>query len=232
MKRLLLIGLSALAINCFAQDLPDREHIIVSGHGYVEEMPDFAEISLTVAKTSKTLKESKDYVDSITQNIFDAVLKHKVDNEDISASKIYASPHYEWGRDEKKYLGERVRRTIKVTLRDLDSYSALVQAIIDAGVTELDGVQLKFEDRDTLEREAMKVAIEDAKKNGESIAKQFGASIDGVFRISESSIDDRRHYAYKAEMALADVRAPGQRAELKIAKQRVDESVYVVFYLE
>ncbi len=217
--------------NVVAQGLPEEKHIIISGSGYVERMPDYAEINLSVSKTSETLKQSKDYVDKITQQIIDAAIANDISPDDIGASKIYAEPHYKWAREERKYLGERVRRSITLVLRNLSQYSVLVQALIDAEVTELEGIQLLFSDRSMHEREAMTMAIADAKKRAAVIASQFGTTLGGVYKISEAEINDHRYYQAEQYAMLASVADGGRRAELKIRKQRVSESVYVVFLL-
>ncbi len=215
-----------------AQGLPSHEHIIISGSGFVKAMPDYIRIELTVRKTSKTLKLSKDYVDKITQQLIAAALERGVVDEDIGASKIQARPEYKWIKDENKYLGEKVSRSITLLLRDMSQYSALVQAIIDAGVTTLDGVQLQFSDRDKLERESMALAIQNAKAKAKVIADQFGANLGEVYKISEAPINDIRYYQADVSAMRVELSAGGDRAEFKIRKQRVIESVYVVFYLE
>ncbi len=235
MKRLMAILVIVLLNNqLLAQGLNEKEHIIISGSGYVERMPDYAEINLSINKTSESLKSSKEYVDNITQKILDAALAIGIAADDIGASKIHAQADYKWMNGEREYLGESVSRSVTLVLKDLSKYSLMVQAVIDAGVTGLDNVRLRFNDRNTISREAMKIAIDDAKKKAEVIAMQFGAKVGGVYKISESAIDDgtyyrSQHYAMMAEISQPNV---GAQATLKIRKQRVDESIFVVFLLE
>ena len=221
---LLVSGLSA-------QELPNREHIIVSGHGYVEHMPDYAEIHLTISKTSETLKTSKDFVDKRTKLVLRYATDLGIEPEDISASKILAYPKYEWRRDEHKYLGQMVSRSITLYLRNLNQYPDLIQVLIDAGVTEIDGIQLRFRDQDAIQSEAMEVAIMNAKNKAKTIASQFGASIGKVLKVSEFAIDDADFYQDRQYAMSADVARP-ESPSLKIRKQRVNETVFVIFTLE
>ncbi len=233
MKSLITLAiLMLLSSNLQAQGFPEEKHIIVSGSGFIEHMPDYAEVYLTTTKTSETLKISKENVDSITQKVLDAALSIGIKPEDIGASKIHAEPHYKWIDNDRKYLGERVSRSITLILRDLSQYSPLIQAVINAGVTELDGVQFKFNDRNALKREAMQYAIIDAKKKAEVIARQFGSKVNDVYKISEKSIDDESYYRSHQYAMLADVAMPTRKAELKVRKQRIDESIYAVFILK
>ena len=230
----LLIGLLA-STSLFAQGLPNERHIIISGHGYVERMPDYVEIQLSINKTSPNLKTSKDIVDRITQQTLDAALANGVATEDIGASKIHAQPDFEWADGKRQYLGEKISRSVTLTLRDLSRYSALVQAVINADVSRLHGTQLKFNDRSAIEYEAMELAISDAKKKAEVIAQQFGAELGEVYKISETAISDgtySRSHQYEMEVGMVSSSGSGKRAELKIKKQRVDEAVFVVFLLE
>lgn len=233
MKLLIIVIMGLLFHNqSMAQGLPEKPHIIISGRGFVERMPDYAEIDLSVYKTTDTLKSSKDYVDKITQQVLDCALVLGVNFKDIKASKIHAQPNYQWAKDEQKYLGEKVSRSVTLVLRDLDQYSALVQALIDAGVTELDSVQLMFNDRNAIAREAMKIAIDDARKKAEVIALQFGVGVGEVYKVSEKAIDDGGYYRSERYTMVADMARPGKSAALKINKQRLSESIFVVFLLK
>ncbi|GMG88443.1 SIMPL domain-containing protein [Biformimicrobium ophioploci] len=232
--RLLLAALFLLPLFALANGLPDARHIQVSGTAYVEALPDYVEISLSISETASTLEEARKAVDVRTRSVLEAAASGGVLEEDIDASLISAQPEYEYANRGRVYKGERVNRSVTLRLRDLERYSELVQKLTGSGITRLEGISLHHSKISELKSEAMKLAIADAKTRAEIIAAEFGASVGAVYGISAQASGPSPVFrggiagaaAMSAESAQAD-----QGAGLKIAKQKIHQSIYAVFTL-
>lgn len=232
--RLLLACLFILPLTSLANGLPDARHIEVSGTGYIEALPDYVEISLSVAETASTLEAAKKAVDVRTRSVLEAATAGGVREEDIDASLISAQPEFEYANRGRVYKGERVNRSVTLKLRNLDRYSELVQKLTGSGITRLERISLHHSKISELQGEAMKVAIADAKARAEIIAAEFGASVGAVYKISAQASGPapvyRRGIAGAAAMSVESEQAD-QGAGLKIAKQKIHQSIYAVFTL-
>lgn len=228
----------ALALCCLtgtttAQDfpLPDQPHIVVVGEGEIERIPDIVEISVQVSQTANSFAEAKQLVDHTIGRIIIAGRDNGVPSDEINASKINAVPQFDWKDGERIYKGEQVNRTVSIKLRDAVRYNALVDALLAAGITRLNSVQLEFSDKKALEADAMELALEDAAEQAKTIAKHLRSRIQKPFQIAPLTSHPIMH---RLEMtaAMSDSAKPEPKGELKLGKQSIKQQVRVVYLLD
>ncbi len=229
-KTLLFILLCWLPLHTVFADelpLPNKPHLLIEGHGLIEQVPDIVLIRFDVSATEKNLSLAKQTVDNIIGKAIRAARKQQVKKDDINASKIQASPQYEWRNQSRIYTGERVSRQVEIKLLDADRYNALVEALLAAGVTRLQPVQLDFSDRKNLEAKALTLALDDARQQAETIARHIGTPLGNVFQVTPIT-----HQAGIPHMAMG-LRAEksSDEAELKPGKQPLEQRVRVIYLL-
>jgi uncharacterized protein len=83
--------------------------------------------------------------------------------------------------------GYLVSRQIEVTVKDLDQLGPLLEKAVDAGVNQVGDPQLDSSRRKALEREAMALAVQDAKLNAETLATAAGAKLGAVRTLNGQS---------------------------------------------
>lgn len=208
--------------------LPDKPHVVVQGYGFVEQIPDQVNIQFEVVATAQSLPMAKKEVDAIVVKAMQAALAQKVSEDNINASKIQASPQYEWRNQNREYKGERVSRQVKIKLTDASRYNALVDGLLAAGISRMQSPQLDFSQRTTLEKRALTQALDHAKQQAQTIAEHLGSSLDGVFQIAPVTYNP-----VATRMALSAEAGNGkQKAGLKLGKQKLEQRVRVVFFLK
>lgn len=79
----------------------------------------------------------------------------------------------------------RVANTVEVTLRDLSKASAMFDAAVRAGANNVYGLSFGVDDPKPLEAHARDEAVRDARLRAEALAKQSGARLGRVVRVSE-----------------------------------------------
>ena len=72
-----------------------------------------------------------------------------------------------------------------MTLRDLGSAGVVVDAAVAAGANQVSGPSLSRSDQDVLYRQALKLAMADAKAKAEAIASGGGISLGAVTTVVE-----------------------------------------------
>ncbi|MCP4750518.1 MAG: SIMPL domain-containing protein [Proteobacteria bacterium] len=216
---------------CLADGLPDKEHIVVSGEGEVEAVPDIAEITVRIFKTSSSLAESKRHVDEVSRKTIDSALKFGLEKDDIEASKIYSGPEYGWAAGKKIYRGETVRRTIKYKISDIDNYGVFLQVLSKSNVSEIARIGFAFSRKEELKRKALSRAIDVARKKAESIAAAFGVKLGQVFSITEDAARQGPR-PYAAEFAAAPRSGSPHDASYIVGKRKIRAGVRVVFRIE
>ena len=229
----LLWAAAHIAAPVHAQTAPNPAQLSVQGEGYVEATPDLVIVDVTVSHTGKTLAEAKQQVDSIGNAVIRAADLHGIKSDDLQASKIQAAPEYDWNNGQRVLRGQQVSRQFQLTLREVDRYGALIQALADAEVTQINQTRMEFSKQEQLDNAALKKAIANARAKAQEMAAAFDTRIKGVLNVSEGGGPGMpRPYEMRADFAKAQMASGDAGATLQVGKQRIAKSVSAVFELE
>lgn len=236
MKDALIAALAAFTALSFpavaADGMPASPYIQVNGHGELQVAPDMAYISLSVDKTSLDAKAARTDVEARIAKIIATARKLGIADKDIDAPSVTVEPDYEWsnggvsGGSVRKLVGQHVRRSVTLTLRDLSRYGELVDGLFQAGVTDLSGVTPDRSDRAVLEQKARALAVADAHERASGLAQSAGVTLGAVYSIAEQAGYGPRPVAMRAALAAAPPASPEYlNGKLEIAAD------VTVFYL-
>jgi uncharacterized protein YggE len=126
--------------------------------------------------------------------------------------------------------GRRVSRgymasnAIEVRLDAIDRVGETLDAIVQAGATAVDGVRFELKDRAGTEREALRLAVVDARARADAAAAGAGASVDRVLRIDDS----RQPQVGPPLMMAAEARALDGRPETPVTPGLIEVRASVV----
>lgn len=233
MKNLVLRGMAALLVSVsfplFAEaaSLPEAPHVVINARGEVDAMPDIAYMQLQISETSDSAVQAKSTVDQRSAQVLNAVAEQGVPESDIRASQIRIYPDYEWHDGKRVLRGQRVERSIDITLKDLSRYGAVLDALVNAGISELGNIRFDLSQRDALQAEAVQLAIGDAKARAEVLAAGFGRKLAGVYHIDEGA---SAPVVYERAMMM-DAKL-GAQAPMLIGEETVTANLTVVFLLK
>lgn len=233
MKPIAISLLLLLPQALLAEGLPTQRHIAVSGQAYVEAVPDIATVHVSLEHLAPSLLEAKSRVDEITAGTIKAASSLGIKDEDIIASDIQANPQYDWTQNGQVYRGEHVSRTLSITLRKVDLYSKLVHTLVKAGITRINHIELDFSNRDQLQHKALEKAIINAREKARVIAAAFGAKVGKVYKVGE--VPPPSVFMPQAErlQAMKAMDAATEASEsLKVGRQKINQEIQAVFYLE
>lgn len=220
-------GAAAAESSCMPPQLSTQ------AEGFVEAVPDTVVISVTISHTAPTLAEAKQRVDAIGTGVIRAADLHGIGARDLQASKIQAAPDYDWSNGTRVLRGQQVSRQFELKLRDIDRYGALVQALADAEVTQINSIQTEFSTIDKLEQQALKKAIANVRDKAAGMAAGFDRKITGVVAVSEGgAVHPGQNYEMRADFAKAQMAGSGGGAALEIGPQRITRSVSATFRLD
>ena len=188
MRRILLLILCLLpfAARADALLLP-TPYVQVTGHGALNVTPDMLRISLTVEQTDKNLSVAKNSVTDRVQKIIALAKRLGIAARDIDATVIYIAPQYDWQNNTRRYLGQHVSRSVRLTLRDINAYSDLVDGLVKIGVTSIDSVLADHSDLAKLKTQALALAVQDAHAKAAALAASADVTLGPVYSISENA---------------------------------------------
>lgn len=203
-----LAALTALSLAPFAVLAADDARprtVNVSGMGEVAAEPDLARVTLGVEARSPTLAAARSEVTATVERVLKLTRDLRIDPKHVNATRVQVQPEYNWNPKDRKrvLLGYVVSRQVQIELRDLDQLGSLLERAVDAGVNQLGDPALDSSRRKDLERQAMSLAVQDARMNAETLAGAAGVRL-GPVRSLNGSASNPPMPMFRAQVAMAD----------------------------
>ncbi|MEX1027827.1 MAG: SIMPL domain-containing protein [Candidatus Paceibacterota bacterium] len=179
-------------------DIQPQATISVSGEGEVFAVPDTARVTFSVIETAETTEGAQRAASERIAEVLNALEALGIEENDIKTIQYTLNPRYEYSRTacepgrpcppegRQMLVGYELRQTIQVKVEDREKARDVVQVLGDAGVQQIGNVDLVIDDEDALKAEARALAIADARKKAEALAKDLGVSLARVVSFNES----------------------------------------------
>jgi uncharacterized protein YggE len=163
-----------------------RPSISVTGTGRVKAEPDVADINLGVTKQADDAQTAADDAATTMAAVIAALQAAGVADADIQTTTISLTPVYDYDDNPPQIEGWEASNLVNITVRDIDSVGAVVDAATGAGATNINGITFRVDDATAAEAEARAAAVADARAKADQLAEAAGVTIIGVLSMSES----------------------------------------------
>ena len=174
----------------------------VTGTAKESVVPDMATFSFSINGKGKVLATLKNEIDIKTADLVTLCKKTGVKTIDITSSEVSIRPEYNY--QTKSFIGFNVSRNVKVILKNLDNYTDLVNGAIKSGITNISSIALDTKDREALERKALGLAIDAARKKADIMAKSAGVTLGKVIYVKEGGSPIRaENFAFREKVSSA-----------------------------
>jgi uncharacterized protein YggE len=174
----------ACAVPVAAQDTLTNV-IVVRGEAVVRRAPDLATITVAVETHAPSPRDAQ------RQNAdrMAAVIKRMTDSgivrEALRTIGVRLDQEFDLANGRRTPKGFVARSTLEVTVADVSRAGEIADAAVQAGATAIDGIGFALKDRAAAEREALRLAVADAKARADAAASGAGRSIDRIVRIDD-----------------------------------------------
>lgn len=164
---------------------PEFPHLEVSGEGTVSVVPDMAQFSVDVVETKVTAEKAKQAADKAVTSFLARLEVQGVKRENINSGNIRLIPEYRYPKGKKPELvGYKATRNITVTVMDLNKLNGYLDKALGEGINRINHIELKTSKEKQYIEAARLEAIKDANEKAASLAKGFGTSVKGVWKVS------------------------------------------------
>ena len=186
----------------------------VTGEGIVTSVPDIAQFSSTVVTEGGLNVAEVQSQNSEKMNAVIEFLKNQdIDAKDIKTQQYSVVPKYDYtpcieGRScpPPKITGYSVQQSVLTKVREMDKVGGLLSGVVEHGANTVSDISFVIDDSTKVKNNARELAIEDAQKQAQSIAKASGFRVGKLISLYEDSgaIDTPSPYA--SEMAAGDMK--------------------------
>jgi len=225
MLTLCLVPLTAAADEAFHRTLS------VSGTGKAEDVPDRAELFISIHTESKELTSAKQQNDARAAAMLKTVKALSIPEEKLKTLGLSIQPSYRYEQPSNKSVFEKyvVERSVRITVDEQEKVEKLVAKLTDNGIDRVNNIEYEFANPAALEAKAREEAVKDAKGKAEQLAKAAGVRLGRVLTITTAENGSRPPIMMRA-MAMSAAAAPVPPSMPGIAT--VQESVSVVYEIE
>jgi uncharacterized protein YggE len=165
-----------------ATPAPPAKTITVTGNGSVTTVPDRATFGFTIETRAKTATAALTQNSNDATAVIAALKATGVPAANLQTSQVSLMPQS--SQDGTTIVGYVASNSVTVRT-PLANAGKIVDAAVGAGANGVSGPSLDVADQDTLYRDALHKAVDDAKLKAQSLADAAGLSLGGALTISE-----------------------------------------------
>jgi hypothetical protein len=213
-------------------DIPIDHSLSVSGRGSVALAPDLARVSIGVQTENENAALAVDTNSIAAEAVMGALAQFDIPPQDIQTANFSVTPvHERTSSGEVISTTFRVQNTVLVTVRDLDTLGAILDAVVSAGANTIQGIRFDLDPatREAAYRQALELAMQDARAQAGVLAAAAGVRLVDVLTLDINTVGGiTRDFD---EGALA-VELAGVRADVPIAPGQTDLAVQVFVVYE
>ena len=195
--------------------------VVVTGEGVVTAVPDRAWITITTESRAPSPREAQRLNTAAMRPVQD-----KLRGAGVAADAIRTVGYdvqYEWDFVNGKRVGRGyvARNAIEVRVDAVERAGELLEIAVSSGATSLGGIRFDLKDQARLEREAVRLAVVDARLKAEAAAAGAGGTIDRIVRVEEQGTvaPVPVRMMREAQLAAADTAPPIAAGQTEIRAQ-------------
>lgn len=179
------------------------------GQGAVTATPDIAIVTLGVREQAKEASDAMGAVNQATGAIFDRLAEFGIEARDMQTTDL--SLGQVWAERKPgqppEVAGYQASNQVTVRLRDIAQAGPLIDAVLQDGANQLNGLQFQLSDPSQAMAEARRAAVADAMEKAKLYADAAGVRLGEITAITEAQINQpqpmMRMAAMEGDMAIA-----------------------------
>lgn len=158
----------------------------LSAYGETRVAPDMATISLGVMTEGKTAAEAFSANATRMNAVMASLRKAGIAEKDIQTSNLNLSPQYRYVENQPPLLvGYQVSNQVTVSVHDLKRVGAAVDATVNAGANQVNGISFGLNDPTAAENAAREAAVKALGAKAELYARATGYRLSRLVTLSE-----------------------------------------------
>lgn len=209
---LVLITVLLLPTAVAAQSNPDTPVIVTSGQAVVKMAPDRAWVAINAESRSKDPKEAQ-RINAAAMNAVTEKLKGmNLGADAIRTTSYELHPEFDYANNKQTLRGYVARNAIEVRVDEIARIGDVLGVAVGSGATSVGGLRFGLRDHEAAEREALRLAVQDARGRADAAAAGAGVQVVRVQRVEEQRMGDPGPRPMMREMVMqsagADAAAP------------------------
>lgn len=227
-----LLVFSVAGTNLAAAAEPNT--IAVSGMAEQEVAPDMAYIDVGINVRAADAETARTQEAQIASQIRRALLGLAITDNDLQNTSYYLYQEYKVDRNGVRTADKYVLdSSIKVTVKDLDKLSQVIDNVVEAGATNISNITYTLSTQNIIQRQLLATAVENARDKAAVVANAGSRTLGNMLSADINSFDGGTIVAYGANKlrSTTNLAEDGVATKLSPGKIKLNARVQVVFSL-
>ena len=227
-----LLVFSVAGTNLAAAAEPNT--IAVSGMAEQEVAPDMAYIDVGINVRADDAETARTQEAQIASQIRRALLGLAITDNDLQNTSYYLYQEYKVDRNGVRTADKSVLdSSIKVTVKDLDKLSQVIDNVVEAGATNISNITYALSTQNIIQRQLLATAVENARDKAAVVANAGSRTLGNMLSADINSFDGGTIVAYGANKlrSTTNLAEDGVATKLSPGKIKLNARVQVVFSL-
>jgi uncharacterized protein YggE len=158
----------------------------LSAYGEVRTAPDMATISFGVVTEATTAAEAMQLNATRMNQVMVALRGAGIEARDVQTSGLNLSAQYDYVQNEPPRLrGYQASNQVTVIINDLTKVGTTADAVVAAGVNQINGIGFGLKDPSAAENQARQIAVRNLQAKAALYAQALGVELAGIRSLSE-----------------------------------------------
>lgn len=208
--------------------------IAVSGMAEQEVAPDMAYIDVGINVRADDAETARTQEAQIASQIRRALLGLAITDNDLQNTSYYLYQEYKVDRNGVRTADKYVLdSSIKVTVKDLDKLSQVIDNVVEAGATNISNITYALSTQNIIQRQLLATAVENARDKAVVVANAGSRTLGNMLSADINSFDGGTIVAYGANKlrSTTNLAEDGVATKLSPGKIKLNARVQVVFSL-
>jgi uncharacterized protein len=160
--------------------------VVASGEGLAQAAPDRAWISVSAESRAPSPREAQRRTAELMRPVLEALRKARVPDDAVRTTGYDIQQEFDFTNGKRVPRGYMARNSIEVRVDDVSRVGELLETVVNQGATAVSGLRFDLKDHAKLEREAVRLAVVNARLKAEAAAAGAGRTLDRLVRIDET----------------------------------------------
>ncbi len=168
------------------QMIQTQPSLNLSATGEVKVAPDMATITFGVVTEAATAQEAMAQNATRMTQVAAALRRAGIAERDIQTSGLNLQAQYDYVQNEPpKLRGYQATNRVTVNINDLTKVGTTADAVVAAGVNQIDGISFGLKDPKTAEDQARRLAVQALQAKARLYAEALGVQLGGIRSLNE-----------------------------------------------
>lgn len=172
--------------------------VVTFGTGIIQVVPDRAWVSITAESRAPNAREAQRRNVEAMSPVQEKLRAAGIPADAIRTVTYDLQPEWDFVNNRRVSRGYVARNTIEVRVDVTDRVGEVLEIAVGSGATGLGGIRFDLKDRAKLEREALRLAVADARTKADAAAAGAGQTVARVLRIEEQGVTSDSPVQFRA----------------------------------